>query len=105
MFPAFHMGPAGNGRGLCDIDRALLRVTKSHVSESWEELGFLDLSYNQYIAVPGRPNFLTCDLVTPNNTLSMSHSPLAAGPIRNDENMKSLLVTGNRSRVLSLIHI
>ena len=86
------MGPAGYGCGLCDIDRTLLRVTKSHVSESWEDLDFLDLSYNQYIfAVPGRPNFLTCDLVTPNNALSMLHSPcpLATGPIRNDENMES----------------
>ena len=36
---------------------------------------------------------MTRDLVTLNHTLSISHSPcsLAAGPIRNAENMESLL--------------
>ena len=33
MFPAFRMGPAASGRGLCDIDRALFGVTKSHVKK------------------------------------------------------------------------
>ena len=38
-------------------------------------------------------NFLTRDLPTPKNTLSKSHGPrsLAAGPIRNAENMEFLL--------------
>jgi len=42
-------------------------------------------------------NSLTRDSVTLNNTLSISHSlrPLAAGPIRNAENMETLLVIGN----------
>ena len=31
MFPAFRMGPAASGRGLCDIDRILFRVTKLRV--------------------------------------------------------------------------
>ena len=31
MFPAFRMGPEASGRGLCDIDRILFRVTKSRV--------------------------------------------------------------------------
>ena len=40
------------------------------------------------------PIFSTCDVITLNITLSISHSPLplAAGPIRNAENMESLLV-------------
>ena len=29
MFSAFHMGPAASGRGECDMDRVLFRVTKS----------------------------------------------------------------------------
>ena len=39
------------------------------------------------------PIFLTRDLVTSNNTLSISHSPrpLAAGPIQNAKIMESLL--------------
>ena len=36
MFSAFRIGPAASGRGLCDIDRVLFRVT--HVSENWEVL-------------------------------------------------------------------
>ena len=30
MFSAFRLGLSDSGRGLCDIDRALFRVTKSH---------------------------------------------------------------------------
>ena len=45
-------------------------------------------------------NFLTRDLVTLNNILSISHSPrpLAAGPIRNAENMESLLAIPDPNR-------
>ena len=49
---------------------------------------------NRYIfAVPGLPNLLIRDLVTLENTISISHSlrPLTAGPIRIAENMESLL--------------
>ena len=31
MFSAFRVGPAASGRGLCDIDRVLFRVSKSRV--------------------------------------------------------------------------
>ena len=30
MFSAFRQGLSARGRGLCDIERALFRVTKSH---------------------------------------------------------------------------
>ena len=33
-FSAFRMGPTPSGRGLCDIDRALFRVTKPRKLES-----------------------------------------------------------------------
>ena len=33
MTLAFRMGPAASGRGLCDIDRVLFRVTKSRVKK------------------------------------------------------------------------
>ena len=38
MRTAFRMGPAASGRGLCDIDRVLFRVTKSRV-KNWKVLG------------------------------------------------------------------
>ena len=46
-----------------------------------EVLGFFDLNFGM-LAVPGLP-FLTRDLVTLNNTLSILHipCPLVAGPI------------------------
>ena len=74
MFSVFRMGPATSGRGLCDIDRVLFRVTKSRVEK-------------------GPPHFSTRDLATLNSKLSISHSPrtLAAGPIRIAENTESLL--------------
>ena len=31
MFSAPRIGPAASGRGLCDIDRVLFKVTKSRV--------------------------------------------------------------------------
>ena len=49
---------------------------------------------NRYIfAVPGRPNFLTRDLVTLNYTLSTPYSPrpLATGRTRNAKIMRSPL--------------
>ena len=55
---------------------------------------FFGLYYNQFISVvPGLPNFLTRDLLTLNNSLSIPHSPrpLTTGPIGNVENMESLL--------------
>ena len=96
MILAFHIGPAASGRGLCDIDRLLFKVAKIEKSLYYGNilLGVPDVTYNRYIfAVLELPNSLTRDLVTPNNTLSMSYSPhpLAAGPIRNAENMESLL--------------
>ena len=50
-------------------------------------------SYRYIFVVQGLPNFLTRDLVTLNNTLSISHSPrpLAAGTIQNAKIMESLL--------------
>ena len=51
MFLGFCMVPAADGRGLCDIDRVLFRVSKSHVRTS---------------------QFLTRDLVTLKYTLSSS---------------------------------
>ena len=33
MFSAFRLGPMLSGRGLCDIDRILFRVTKSRVKK------------------------------------------------------------------------
>ena len=30
---AFRMDPAASGRGLCDIDRVLFKVTQSHVKK------------------------------------------------------------------------
>ena len=36
MFLAFRMGPGTSGRGLCDVDRVLFRVTKSQtIGKSW----------------------------------------------------------------------
>ena len=61
----------------------------------------MDFNYNRYIfAVPGLPNFLTSDLVTLNNNLSISHSPplLAAGSIRNAENREYLLAQNQGAR-------
>ena len=78
MILAFHIGPAASGRGLCDIDRLLFKVAKIEKSLYYGNilLGVPDVTYNRYIfAVPGLPNFLTRDLVTPNNTLSIVHSP------------------------------
>ena len=74
----------------------------NHVSKNWEVLaqrkytdnGVFDLNYNWYIFVSQElPNFLSRDLVTLNNTLSISHSPrpLAAGTIQNAKIMESLL--------------
>jgi len=37
MISAFRMGSAASGRGLCDIDRVLFKVTKSRVKK-WEVL-------------------------------------------------------------------
>ena len=33
MFSPFRMGPAASGRGLCDIDRVLFKVTQSRVGK------------------------------------------------------------------------
>jgi len=62
--------------------------------EYYSEQKYTDYNKNRYIfVVQGLPNFLTRDLITLNNTLSISYSqrPLAAGPIRNAENIESLL--------------
>ena len=89
MLSAFRMGPAAKGRGLCDIDRVLFGLTKSRVKKCEVLVRRKYTDYNpscRYtFIVQGHPNFPTRDLVTPNNTLSISHSPrpLAAGPIRN----------------------
>ena len=74
MFSTFRMVLVASGRGLCDIVRVLIGVTLSHF-------------------VHGHPNFLTRDLLTLDNTLTISHSShsLAAGPIRNARNMESHL--------------
>jgi len=48
-------------------------------------VAFFDFDYIRYISA------VTRDLVTLNNTLSIPPSPLAAGSIRNAENMESLL--------------
>ena len=45
----------------------------------------------------GLPNFLARDFVTLNNTLTISHSPLAAGPIRNAECMEFLLAIAQKA--------
>ena len=85
----FRMDLAASGRGLCDIDRVLFKVTKSPA----EKLGFR-FAYNRYIfVVQGLPNFLTRELVALNNTLSISQRPrpLAAELIRNAEIIESLL--------------
>ena len=72
----------------------------NHVTENWEiharqkytdNLAFC-VNYNRYIfAVPGLPNFLTRDLLTLNNTPSISHipRPLTARPERNAENLEA----------------
>ena len=54
-------------------------------------------SYRYIFLAQGLPNFLTRDRVTLNNTLSKSNTPqpLAAGPIRNAENMEYLLCMPN----------
>ena len=33
MYSAYRIGPAASGRGLCDIDTVLLRVTKSRIKK------------------------------------------------------------------------
>ena len=50
-------------------------------------------SYRYIFVVQGLPSFLTRDLATLNNTLSILHRPrpLAAGPIGNAEIIESLL--------------
>ena len=67
------------------------------MSKNWEVLAWR--KYTDYnpscrytFIVQGHPNFPTRDLVTPNNTLSITHSPLASEYIRDAQNMESLLV-------------
>ena len=104
------MGPAASGRGLCDIDRVLFRVTKSRVKK-WEVLaqrkytdnGVFDPNYNWYIFVSQElPIFLSRDLVTLNNTLSHSPRPLAAGTIQNAKIMESLLCMQQKKSIPSV---
>ena len=83
MILAFRMGPTFSGRGLCDSNRELSRVTKScarkltrsGAAEIYRLLVFLDFNYNRYIfAVPGLPSFLTRDLVTLDIDITQSPS-------------------------------
>ena len=73
MFSKLRVGPvaSGRGRGLCHIDHF----------------------YQGNLIVQGLSNFLRRNLVTLNNTLSISHSPrpLAARPKRNAKIVESLL--------------
>ena len=71
----------------------------NRMSKNWDVLArreYTDYnpSYRYIFIVQGLPNFPTLDLVTPNNTLSITHSPrlLASEYIRNAENIESLLV-------------
>ena len=76
MFSTFCIGLAAITSGLCDIDRLLFKVIKSCV---WK------------LGSPCTTKMYREFLVILNNALSISHSPLAAGPIRNAENTESLL--------------
>ena len=86
---------------MCDIDRVLFRVAQSRVRKYGRpctteiyRLGLLNF--------PGCPKFQTGDSETLNDTLSISHNPrpLAAGPIRNTENMEYLLGMFQQYQVL-----
>ena len=74
ILPEIRMSPAANGRGLCDIvyhiEQVLFRVTKSPVRNGEKR------SYRYIFVVLELPIFFKRYLVTLNNTLSISHSPL-----------------------------
>ena len=99
IFSLFVIGPVASGRGLCDIDSVIFRVTKSRVrklgSPSTTKIyRFLNKierpSYRYIFVMQGLPNFLTRDLETLYHTLSISQSscPLVVGPLRNAEDME-----------------
>ena len=92
MFPAIRMDPAPSERSIEYYSEFLNHVSK--IFEKYtDNLDIWILIIRYIFALSGFPNFLTRDLVTMNNTQSISHSPrsLGAGPIRNTETMRSLL--------------
>ena len=73
MLSAFRMVPVASGRGLCDIDRILFRVTKSRVRKRGSpdtakiyrlESKSKNPSYRYIFVQQGLLNFLTRDLVS-----------------------------------------
>ena len=92
MFSVFRMGPDAD----CVIPIEYYSQLLNLMAEHWKSLHDENIRFNytRYIfAVSGLLKSLTRDFVTSKNTSSISHSsrPMAAGPIQNSENMKSLL--------------